>query len=150
MGDTRHLTGLGLFVQLNTNRANVGLVPLDSPPVKQAFPAVSDVLLAASGSANSLTVSMVLSVAPTAAEFFVVVKMAQEHSPSVTNVKNKLRQLIFSPSVADVDQTIDLYEAYEAAFGSLTTGQVVTAEVFLVSAVSGEASASVIVSDVIV
>ena len=155
LGDTRYLTGLGLFVQLNTNLQTVGAAIITNPPAKQPMPAYSALGLTAEIVANVWEASdAVISFTESqpADAYALVVSMAPIHSPSVSNVKNRLRLLGSSAIQSGTTVTYEFGAAYNARFGAASNasvGQAVTAEYRIVSLVSGEMSAPVKVSTII-
>lgn len=144
LGDTRYLSGLGLFVQLNTNLQSVGLPAIVNPPVKQTFPSLTPLELAVivtAGSISTFSVDTVTSVALDEGEFLFAIKAAPLTSPSVQNQKNAMRLIGSYPSLEGTGQNFDIASLYEARFGNVAAvGQKVQVEITLVSAVSGEAS----------
>lgn len=145
LGDTRYLSGLGLFVQLNTNLLAAGLSSISNPPVKQAFPAIVGVGIDASalgGVFVDINVAVNLGTAVAANEFVLQVKAAPLTSASVTNVKNQLRLIASYPVAAGISIAQSATSEYTARFGAAATvGQKMSIEVYLVSVISGEASA---------
>lgn len=145
LGDTRYLSGLGLFVQLNTNLLSAGLTIIENPPAKQAFPAFASMSLAGTVSVRSITELLGeanFSEALTAGSFIVMVKASPVVDASVANVKNKLRLIASVPVQAGSSTEVDILVPYTAKFGAAAVaGQRISASVYLISAVSGEASA---------
>ena len=141
LGDTRYLTGLGLFVQLNTNLQSIGEAIILNPPAKQAFPAFDSmavVMEVTAGSLSSLNVGTAFG--GSVAGFSMLVRMSPSVSPSITNVKNRLRKIGSASAVSGSTITFETPAAYTSVFGVPIVGQVVFAEVVLISSVSGEAS----------
>lgn len=145
LGDTRYLTGLGLFVQLNNNRLSAGLTVMDNPPAKQAFPAIVSMTLAGTVSVGAITELLgdaTFSKALSAGSFIVMIKASPVVDASVSNVKNKLRAIAAIPVQAGSSTEVDVLVPYTSKFGaSAAVGQRVTLSVYLISSVSGEASA---------
>lgn len=150
LGDTRFLTGLGLYVQLNTNLLSIGAATISDPPVKQAFPAVHILTLAptADGAGeNVISVGVTWDTAVSASQFALLVKSVSQHSPSITNVKNQLRTIASAAVTAGGTFTKDFAPEYNAKFGLAVVGQMTTIEFVIVSLISGEASASFKISE---
>lgn len=151
LGDTRYLTGLGLYVQLNTNLLSVGAATISDPPIKQAFPAVHILTLDAvytDAVTMEVDINITFDAAVAAGKYAILAKTVAQHSPSITNVKNQLRGY-FSANVAAGSTAVFPTETeYRAKFGSIVVGQMTTVEFVLVSLISGEASASFKISEV--
>lgn len=152
LGDQRFLTGLGLFVQLNTNLLTVGAPTIQDPPLKQSMPSFFMASFIPTVNAASLAVAQInlqLDAQIFDNEYALVVKAAPYHSPSITNVKNQLRLVTAEDLFAGGTVAVDVSSATQAKFGSFIAGQVLSVEAYFVSLVSGEASAPFKLSNVI-
>lgn len=151
-GDTRYLSGLALFVQLNKNLADVGLPGIENPPAKQSFPAIATVnavVNIGSDPQPTLLVELV-GVDALTTGFTMLVRATQSVSPSVSFVKNKYRVLGSVATAAAPSVAFEEYPDYTALFGVPIVGQRVYFEAVLVSNVSGEKSAPFPVSTIVI
>lgn len=153
LGDTRYLSGLGLFVQLNTNLQTIGLPILTTPPAKQSFPAIYELRFDAEIDSEGDTVVVSQGQfldAPALGQFVMVTKATAPISQGVSYFKNQLRQISTNAVLATADYSFDVSVPYTANFGTLEIGQKVGFEVYLINTISGEASSRVQGSAVVV
>lgn len=143
-GDVRYLSGLSLFIQLNTNLIIAGQAQISDPPVKQTFPswdpANSTCLInVGSDPAPTLSFEYQFDVANMAG-FTGVFRATPPLDPSVSYVKNLFRQLTTEVNPAGGNLTVDQYSKYTDVFGAPPVGSKVVVEMRVVSNVSGESS----------
>lgn len=144
LGDTRYLTGLGLFVQLNTNLLTIGAPSIVEPPLKQSMPSFfAATMFPSVDGTDQASAQIDLSLdAPIAANAYaLVVKAAPYHSVSISNVKNKLRMVGASALSAGGTVSLDISTFVTDKYGSFVATQMLTVECYFVSLISGEASA---------
>lgn len=145
LGDTRYLSGLGLFVQLNSNLVAAGLSVIENPPAKQAFPAFVGLTMSGTVSAGAITELLgeaTFSESLASGSFVIMVKASPVVSASISNAKNLMRSVAAVPVSAGSSSEVDLLVPYVARFGaSASVGQKITLSASLVSVISGEASA---------
>lgn len=142
LGDTRYLTGLGLYVQLNTNLMQISAPTLSDPPLKQAFPALSSLSVVAAIEAGVFSIQGTLNGAEViSTDFKAVFRYSPGVSPAIQNAKNKLRFVIAANGADDLQIVSTATTQYAALFGVPPAGSNIAAEVVLISKVSGESSA---------
>lgn len=144
LGDTRYLTGLGLFVQLNTNLLTIGQPTIENPPVKQSMPSFFEATMFPNFDSTELATAQInlsLDALIAANSYALVVKAAPYHSISVTNVKNKMRLVGSDVLGAGGTVAFDVAPLVTAKYGVFVPSQVLSVECYFVSLVSGEASA---------
>lgn len=144
LGDTRFVSGLALFVQLNTNLGTIGVAPLTAPPAKQPFPILALTAFVINfplgGGLGAVSVTTVTD-RLTDGDFKIIYKFTPGVSAGISNAKNQLRLVSTATVVPETPQVVDLVTPYVAKFGSAPVGSVVGVEVSLISTISGEASA---------
>lgn len=150
-GDTRYLSGLALYVQLNKNLADIGLPPISVPPAKQAFPAIASASLTVNVNPNVATNFTAEVSAPGGGltPFTAIFRFTPSVSPSVSYVKNRYRNMPIGLPSSATSASFESYDDYVAINGIPTAGQVVYGEIVLVSEVSGEKSAPFPVSAIV-
>lgn len=142
-GDTRYLSGLALFVQLNKNLADIGLPAITEPPVKQSFPAIEAVgfnVLVGDTPAEDV-VQGTINAEFTGNTFEVVVYATGNISPSINYVKNRVRVVGSEQSSVGSAVTAGVTDEWKDLFGRPILDQKVKGEVALISRISGEKSA---------
>lgn len=147
-GDTRYLSGLALFVQLNKNLADVGEAQLVNPPAKQSFPATLSatavVEATALGVLDNLDVTLNAD-GVVSSDFVLQVKATRPISPSVSYVKNLFRVVGISQGTGIASVNFTGTSEYTGIFGSVSPGQKIVFELSFVNVVSGEKSAPFII-----
>lgn len=132
-GDLKKPTGKALYQRLNNQAQSAGLSAVTTVPEKLSLPNAPISAVAIGVTAGTLGLTGV----DTSADTQVVVWATAPVSLGTKNVKSKLRQ-IYS-AAGDTYSAADAFDAYEAKFGALATGQNVFVGVKYVVA-SGQAS----------
>lgn len=150
-GDTRYLSGLALYVQLNKNLADIGLPAISNPPAKQAFPQFASASLTVNVNPNVATnfTSEVTTSGESLVPFTALFRFTPSVSPSVSYVKNRYRNMPLGLPSSATSASFESYEDYVAVVGTPIAGQVVYGEIVLVSEISGEKSAPFPVSAIV-
>lgn len=150
-GDTRYLSGLALFVQLNKNLIGIGSNVILNPPAKQAFPAIiglSPVVEVTAGVISDFVLTAnALENVP--AGFTMQVRATPSLPASISFVKNRYRNIGNQVATGSTDIEFTNSAAYVSNFGVPIVGQRIYFEITLISSVSGEKSAPFIDSVVV-
>lgn len=149
-GDTRYLSGLALYVQLNKNLVGIGETQIANPPAKQAFPAIVSISAAVNNFAPGSMDLNVTFAETVGADFVLEVKATPSVSPSVSFLKNRYRKIDVEAGQASTTIDWNNRAAYVAVFGTPVLGEKISFECTLVSTISGERSAPFIVSTIVV
>lgn len=146
-GDTRYLSGLALYVQLNKNLSAIGAPTISNPPSKVSFPAITNVVAEVTvdgGSWDTFSVDVIGATA-FSADYYIQLRATPPLSPSINFVKNRLRDLGNAPGVGTTTISFGAESVYQNVFGIPAAGTKIAFEVAIVSAISGEKTAPFIV-----
>jgi len=135
-GDSRELSGKGLYISLNKELILTGQTPLDIAPSPAPILVASDLNVVLFITDGTLTIQVPSLNSGTA----LVVSTSGAVSNGTSFVKNKLR-VLFPALVPQVQVPEDNYTAYVDRFGTPTIGQKVFFSVYTVNA-SGQRSPS--------
>lgn len=133
-GNTYLMSGLSLFVSLNTNNLTIGEAVLTDAPAPREIPEFNIVSVTADESAS--TVSVALSEA-VPANFALVLQATAQQSAGVNFFKNKYRQIgVFAAATAT---PVAIGTEYEAKFGNIISGQKISVRGYLICVLNGQA-----------
>jgi len=132
-GDLKKPSGKALYQRLNNQAQAAGLSAVTDVPDKVSLPDAPITAVPIGVGAGSLALTGAYTTTGTA----VVVYATAPVSAGTSNVKSKLRQ-IYAVDAASYSDT-DAFDAYEAKFGTIATGQNIFVGVKYVAA-SGQAS----------
>ena len=144
-GDVRKLTGLQLYVGVNSNILNGGGSQLSAPPLPEGAPAVSglDLTLNITGSVGTLGFDP----DPVPADHALVIDATRPLSPGISNPGSAYRQIAIEAAAGT--SPVDIWAAYVAKFGSPAEGQKVFARARLINLLTGEVSQKVSTSTLV-
>ena len=135
-GETRYLSGYGLFVKLNMVRVNLGQSIITTPPVKPYFPLWSLVDILAYSNCNRIF----LFVTPSLPAGFQLQIYASPQVVSSINYMHWDYKLIASLSTGQ-NYPIDIFSYYNSIFSaSLQTGNCIFFKIRVLSSASGVSS----------
>lgn len=144
-GDTVQMSGLNLFVRLNTNIDLVSGTAITNPPSASATPVgivAVDPQMDFSSSSLLATCNFIGGGVSTNANNAVLVYGTPPLSPGQQFVKSKLRLFTVIPPTTDTSAT-NLYSDYVDRFGAFATGDQIVLAVQNISLVSGISSTPV-------
>lgn len=144
-GDTYLPSGKNLYIGLNSNLLNAGSSPLPVCPAPIEFPEffVDSIAL------HTGVLGLAIDVEGGALDNFVVMYEATAPlSLGIGNFSGRFRQILASQDSPADGPT--LQTAYQDKFGSYAVGSQIAFRISLISAVSGQKSASLVVSDPII
>lgn len=133
-GDPKVLSGNALYVQLNKNLLNAGQSQIDDAPTAASIPTFSVDAVNADSSAETLTIDVSDTSAPTGTS--VMVYATPNVGAGISYVKNKLR---FIGTATVTSGSADIYDLWNARFGNLIAGDKVTVRIALVDNTTGQA-----------
>lgn len=144
-GDVRKLTGLQLYVGVNSNILNGGGSEISAPPLPEGAPAVSDLTLEINTATT--TGNLGFDPDPIPADHALVIDATRPLSPGISNPGSAYRQIAVEDPAAT--SPADIYAAYVAKFGTPAGGQKVFARAKLINLSTGEVSQAVSVSTLV-
>jgi len=134
-GNQKILSGQALFVRLNNNLQKYNSTPILDAPSPVAVPGVSDLVLTADASAQTLSLDFAPD--PIPLQFVMVVFATPQITPGRNFVKNEFRFVVVDNPAAT--SPLALEGDYIPLFGALVAGQKVFVKAFLLSLVTGQA-----------
>lgn len=146
-GDQVALSGKNLFISVNTNLSTVGASPIDVAPTTTDVASITDLSVAVSTIDNTIDLGYTLDVTPSA-NMIIVVESTRQNSAGRFNFSGQFRQLAVTPSTVPLVPA-DLYEAYEARFGTIEVGSKIAFRVYVVSKINGFTSPKAVVSAIV-
>ena len=144
-GDTKHLTGIQLHQQLNTNRSILGLAPLTLAPLPQSVAGVAGLAVVADESDDSMKVTAQLEGTYTGSSLVIYASAPQIQSKFFS--KNIVRLIAVKPAAETV---IDITAEYKARFGDFKEGDKIFIGAFIIAPQSGQAGVMNTVSTLVV
>lgn len=134
-GQTYYMSGLNLYMSLNTNLETAGQNTINEPQPKELFPEYQLVSAVADASGQTFTLTMTDAVP---AGWTLIVQATPQVSPGKTFVKNLFRQVDTKAAGSANPQAIGA--GYIAKFGALATGYKIGIKTYIINNVSGQAS----------
>ena len=145
-GNRQSLSGNALYVKLNTVLTNLGQAANSSLPAAVAVPLATATALAADASAHTLQLDFTDT--PIPAGFKLVVEATPQVSAGINFMKNKYRVLARVDAAGTSPQALGT--AYEAKFGTLTTGKKIGVRIYLASKTTGQVGIATALTTVVV
>jgi hypothetical protein len=143
-GNVKFLAGNALYVRLNSNLNYANMPAISDCPLPVEIPALETLTVFELTAAH---VRIAYTPTPVPADFALIIRATPNMSPSVTFIKNRLRNVLVvaaaGASPAHVETT------YMAKYGVPVVGQQITFTAFFISTLTGQAGIPLQVSAVV-
>jgi hypothetical protein len=133
-GDIKQPSGVNLYMKLNSNLAEVGVVAILTPPLPaEVEPVIS---VSATATAGVPSFSVVFTPTPVPANTAFILRATAQVSPGISNLSGKFRNIdILDAASASPENAL---AAYTAKFGTLVAGRKIAIELVPVNKTTGQ------------
>lgn len=135
-GNSKILSGQALYNKLNLNLAQAGQAAITTCPAPVAITSLVSLAVTAGAGASEINVTAGIAAVP--AGFSAIVTATPLYGAGISFVKNKFRFIDNLPATTAINP-VDIFNEWEAKFGSLVAGQKLSVTMYLVSNTTGQA-----------